>query len=307
MIAPTQRILIAGGAGLIGAALTQKLVDAGNQVWILSRHPEAARAPSGAQLVAWDGRTTDGWLPLVDQADAVIHLAGANIGASVWTDARRKEIVSSRVESGKAVCAAIQSASRRPKVLIQASAIGYYGNSETAFFTEADPAGDGWLPGVCVAWEDATRPVEDLDVRRVVIRTGLVLDRHAGILPRMELPFRLWAGGRLGSGKQWMSWIHIQDEIEAVLFLLENETARGAYNLTAPTPLTNVVFEHCLGKALQRPDWIAAPGFAIRLALGKMSELILQGQRVLPERLSAAGYAFHFTDLPSALADIYQS
>jgi uncharacterized protein len=305
MAGTIQRILITGGTGLIGVCLTERLLRDGKEVWVLSRNPLTANAPAGAQLVGWDGRTTEGWLHLIDQVDAVIHLAGANLGGAAWTNARRREIVESRVESGQAVAGAFQASSARPRVLVQASAIGYYGESETASFTEKDPPGDGWLETVCIAWENATRNVDELGVRRVILRTGLVLDRDQGILPKIALPFRLGVGGVLGSGRQWMSWIHIEDEINAILYLLGEETAHGAYNLTAPNPLRNAEFEQAMGQALHRPAWIPTPEFAIKLAVGKMSELVLKGQWVLPERLLAAGFPFRYEDLPAALAGIY--
>jgi hypothetical protein len=257
--------------------------------------------------VAWDGRTTKGWLHLIDQVDALVHLAGTSIGGAPWTEARRQEILESRVQGGQALAGALRASSARPKLLVQASAIGYYGTSEQTTFTEADPAGDDWLAAVCLAWEHATQDVEELCVRRVIVRTGLVLDGGQGILPQMALPVRLGVGGKIGSGRQWLSWIHVDDEIQAILRLMEDDTAHGAYNLTAPAPQTNAEFMRALAAVLHRPYWLPTPGLAIRLALGKMSKLVLEGQRVLPQRLQESGFAFRYPELGAALETMYTS
>jgi uncharacterized protein len=305
MAGQINRVLIAGGTGLIGNNLTKALLAAGKEVWILSRSPSEAKAPVGAQLVAWDGRTTEGWLHLIDQVDALVHLAGTSIGGAPWTEGRRQAILESRVEAGQALAGAVRASSARPMLLVQASAIGYYGTSEQATFTETDPAGDDWLAAVCLAWEHATQEVEELGMRRVIIRTGLVLDRRQGILPQMTLPVRLGVGGRIGNGRQWLSWIHIDDEIQAILRLMEDDSAHGAYNLTAPTPQNNAEFTRALAQALHRPYWLPIPALAIRLALGKMSKLVLEGQEVLPKRLQEAGFTFQYPELDGALSEIY--
>jgi uncharacterized protein len=305
MAGQINRILITGGTGLIGSKLTEALLGAGKEVWILSRRPAEAKAPEGAKLVDWDGRTTERWLYLVDQVDALVHFAGTSLGGGPWTEARRQEILESRILGGQALAGAVRASSARPKLLVQASAIGYYGTSEQATFTETDPPGDDWLAAVCLAWEKATQDVEDLGVRRVIVRTGLVLDRRQGVLPQMALPVRLGFGGPIGSGRQWLSWIHVEDEIQAILRLMEDDTARGAYNLTAPTPQTNAEFMRALAQALHRPYWLPAPAFAIQLALGKMSKLVLEGQKVLPNRLQEIGFTFRYPELGAALEEIY--
>ena len=300
-----QRVLIAGGRGLIGRSVGKRLIETGREVWVLSRTPSLAHEPEGARFIGWDGKTTLGWSEIVSHVDAVIQLAGASLGSSPWTDERRDLILNSRVDSGRAVASAIKAASPRPRVLIQASAIGYYGNSEEAAFTESDLAGKGWLQDVCTVWENTTRDVEEVGVRRVVIRTGLVLDRNLGILPLMALPVRMGVGGRLGSGKQWISWIHIEDVVGAITSLMKTENATGPYNLTAPAPVRNAEFIRMLAAALDRPYWFPTPAFAIQLAVGKMSELVLQGQNVVPERLEQMGFEFSYRDLESALGAIY--
>ena len=305
MSAAVQRILIAGGTGLIGRAIARQLLQDGKEVVILTRHPDRGFAGSEARPIYWDGKTTHGWSGIVNDMDAVIQLAGESLGGSPWTNERRQLILDSRVDSGKAIVEAVQNARTRPRILIQASAIGYYGNSEDAAYTETDPAGEGWLGEVCTAWENSTQGVEAVGVRRVVVRTGLVLERSRGILPLMALPVRMMVGGKLGSGRQWISWIHIEDEIRAILALLQSETASGPYNLTAPEPVRNGDFIAQLAAALHRPDWLPTPGFAIRLAIGKMSELVLEGQKVLPSQLEAMGFEFCYPTLSQALQAIY--
>ena len=229
------RIIITGGSGLIGTALTKSLLAVGHQVWILTRNPQAVRLAAGAQAVGWDGRTTGGWGELVSQADAIVNLAGESIGAGTWTALRKERILSSRVEAGQAVSAAIRQADPRPKVLIQASAVGYYGPHGDEPVTEGSAPGQGFLAEVCQEWEDSSRAVEEMGVRRAVIRTGIVLDPQEGALQRMLLPFKLFVGGPLGNGRQGLPWIHPADEIAGIRFLLENEKAHGVFNFAAPS------------------------------------------------------------------------
>ena len=241
-----------------------------------------------------------------------LNLAGESIAgesllailARRWTEEQKKRIQKSRVEVGKALVAAIDAASNKPEVLIQASAVGYYGPYGDEIISESTPAGKDFLAGVCQAWEDSTAEVEKMGVRRAVIRTGLVLAPEGGILPMMLLPFRLFVGGPLGGGKQNVPWIHLQDEINAIRFLLENQTAQGAYNLSAPNPVSNAEFGRIAGQVLHRPNWFPIPGFALRLALGEKASLILEGQHAFPQRLLDAGYEFKFKKLEAALQDL---
>ena len=297
-------IIIAGGSGLIGQALIQALTNQGHSIWVLSRNPQQMQAIAGVEWVQWNAQTTAGWGHLVEQADAILNLAGENIGAGLWTPQRVQRILSSRVNAGKAITQAVQQANHKPQVLIQASAVGFYGNSADAICTEDAPAGSGYLPEVCLQWEAATQPVEALGVRRVVLRTGLVLTANEGVLPRLILPFKLMVGGPLGSGKQYYPWIHLADEVGAIRFLLENLQAQGVFNLSAPNPLPMAEFGKVLAKVLKRPYWLPVPGFALRLLLGNMSALVLEGQRAVPQRLLAQGYPFHFPELQGALQDL---
>lgn len=298
-------IIISGGSGMIGRMLTARLLQDGHKVWILSRNPDAAKIPFGAAGFAWDGKTAEGWGDLVEDADAIINLAGANIGERPWTNERKALIRSSRLQAGQAVVDAVRNARRKPSVVVQASGIGYYGSSETLTFEESSPAGRDYLGGVAVDWENSTRAVEDMGVRRVILRTGLLLARDEGMLPRTALPVRLFAGGPLGNGRQWFSWIHWKDEIEAIAFLLQHKEAGGAFNLTAPNPKPNAEFTLALARVLQRPYWLPTPGLAIKTVLGEMSDLVLKGQKVIPARLMALGFRFEFSELDAALRDIY--
>jgi uncharacterized protein (TIGR01777 family) len=298
------RVLIAGGTGLLGRAFTARLLHSGHQVWVLSRSPQSARVPAGATVVKWDARTPRGWQELVGQVDAVANLAGENLGAGLWTASRKKRILESRVHAGQAIVAACEQAVRRPRVLLQASAVGYYGPTADQLLDETSPPGTDFLAQVCVAWEGATQPVEALGVRRVIIRTGLVLTPEGGFLPPVLLQFRLFAGGPIGNGMQWWPWIHLQDQLAAMEFLLLHETASGAYNLCAPNPVRMKDFGRELARALRRPYWLPAPAFVLRLLLGEMSLLVVGGQRVVPKRLLEAGYRFQFEQLGLALKDV---
>jgi uncharacterized protein len=297
-------IILAGGTGLIGRELAAALVADGHQVWVLSRNPQGANVPPGAQLATWDARTATGWGPLVEEADAIFNLAGENLGAHLWTAKHKARVLSSRANAGQAVMQALKEAKRRPRVLVQASAIGYYGANDERILVEKSPAGKDWQARVCQDWEASTLGAEYMGIRRVVVRTGLVLTKTGGVLPKLLLPFRLFAGGPLGSGKQYYSWIAMQDEIHALLFLLKNDSATGIYNLTAPNPLPQAEFGRIEAQVLQRPYWFPTPAFALRLVLGEMSTLVLDGQRVAPDRLNKAGFTFSFDQLKPALQAI---
>jgi uncharacterized protein (TIGR01777 family) len=299
------RIVITGGTGLIGSALARDLGEAGHEVVVLTRDPDKVSSlPPNTRAARWDGKTAAGWAEFLDGDTAVVHLAGESIAAGRWTEAKKRRIRESRVESGRAVLAAIRQAAAKPRVLLQGSAVGYYGPCGDEIVTEAHPPGHDFLGNVCAEWEASTAEVESLGVRRAVLRTGVVLSDAGGALPRMALPFRLLAGGPLGNGRQWFPWIHIADEVGAIRFLLEREDARGPFNLTAPKPLTNRDFSRALGKALHRPSLAPAPAFALRLVLGEMADALLTGQRAVPHRLLEHGYAFRHPEALGALRDL---
>lgn len=300
------KILVSGGTGLVGRALVQDLLAADHTCVVLSRDPE--HYPQLADQVtirAWDTLSTEPLTELMDDSDAVIHLAGESIAAGRWTEQRKQQILDSRVASTRAMTAALVQAASPPRAFVQASAVGYYGPGGDQIITEDEPPGTDFLAQVCEHWESASAEAEASGVRRALARTGIVLSSEGGALPRMALPFRLFAGGPAGSGRQWMPWIHLADEVRALRFLLETEEARGAFNLTAPNPVTNREFSRLLGKQLRRPSLLPAPAVALRLALGEMADLILTGQRAVPSRLLDLGFDFRFPDLESALQDIY--
>jgi len=307
------KILMTGGTGLIGQSLTKKLLTEGHHVTILSRNPQKYQMTMpDVELVAWNGRFSADWSHLIETTDVVINLAGASIAGESMTDILTKRwsreskeiMLQSRILAGQAITQAIEAAENKPRLLVQSSAVGYYGPRGLEDVGEDSPVGDDFLAGVCAAWEQSTAPVEAMGVRRIIIRTGLVLDDAGGILPMILLPFRLFAGGKIGSGKQGIPWIHITDEIAAILFLLENEAAQGTYNLSAPNPVTNAEFGKAAAKVLKRPFFLPTPAIALKLALGEKSTLVLDGQRAVPTRLLDAGYTFAFTDLERALREL---
>lgn len=304
------RILVTGGTGLIGTPLSQQLAASGHEVIILSRSPAKHTLPVGVPAVAWDGRTTSGWAHLADGAGAIINLAGESIGGSGfppprWTAARKQRILQSRLDAGQAVTAAVQAATVKPGVVIQMSGIDYYGNvpGHTAV-TESSPKGSGFLSDVTAQWEASTAVVETLGVRRVVLRTGLVLSLDGGALPQTMLPYKFFAGGPLGSGKQWWPWVHLADVVRAMQFLVENESAGGVFNVCAPNPLSQKEFGRVLGQVMGRPSLIPAPTFALKLMLGEMAAMVLDGRRAVPNRLQELGFTFQYPEAREALLDL---
>lgn len=302
------RIIIAGGTGLIGRALAALLTASGTEVVLLSRSAASGAAdsalPAGARLAAWDGKSAEGWLDLASGAAAIVNLAGESIAGGRWTEARKKRIATSRRQATAAVVEAIAHARIAPRTLLQASAVGYYGDRADELLPEAAAPGIGFLAETAAEWEAASATVESLGVRRVMARTGVVLAREGGAFPKMALPFRLGAGATLGTGKQWMSWIHIADEAAALAFLIDHPTAHGPFNLVAPAPATQAEFASELAAALRRPLFARAPAWVLRAALGEMAELVLASQRVVPQRLVELGFRFHYPRLAAALADL---
>jgi len=304
------RIIITGGSGLIGTELTKVLIQDDHEVIILSRNPEnASDLPCGAQAVAWDGKTADGWGELVEETDAIVNLAGESIAGegfipSRWTAERKQRIRQSRIDAGKAVVAAVAAANHKPEVVIQASAVGYYGSHGDELIDEDFLSGEDYLASVCVDWENSTTAVEELGLRRVIVRTGLVFTAQGGIFTRLQLPYKLFVGGPIGSGNQYYSWIHVQDWVAAVRLLIGNKATQGAFNLTTPNPVTNRDFGKTLGKIMGRPSIIPLPGFAMNLALGEVSMTALEGQRVMPKRILDLGFKFKYPELEEALLEI---
>ena len=295
------KVLLAGGSGFLGSALKKSLEQRGHEVTLLTR-----RVPKTSDQVQWDGITTLGWGRIVNEVDAVVNLTGFGLEHWPWTSRQKKRFTDSRVLPGLALVSAIKSASRRPGIFLQISGINHYGLRGEGIADESTPAADDFLAQLTVQWEAATQPVEELGIRRVIARTAPVLSARGGLFPLMALPVRLFAGGKLGDGRQAMPWIHLQDEIGALRFLLENENARGAFNLIAPQPISNADFMKTVATALRRPYWFHAPAFLLRLVLGEMSVLLTDGRYSQPKRLLEHGYNFQFPKLENALMDLFK-
>jgi len=302
------RVIITGGTGLIGRALVKELSAGGHEAVVLSRKPGERSLPRDAELVKWDAESSEGWMSWVEKSDAIVNLAGENIAGKGlipdrWTAEKKKRILESRLKAGRAVTEAVEGAENKPDVVVQASAIGYYGTGGEDLTEESSP-GEDFLAETAQKWESATSSVEAAEVRRVVIRTGMVLSSRGGVLPRLELPYRLFLGGSLGTGRQWHSWIHLTDEARAIRFLIETEAARGPFNLTAPDPKRNRAFGKKLGEVLGRPSYFRVPGLFFRILLGDAAKMVLEGQRVRPKKLEELGFEFDYPDLESALRNL---
>jgi hypothetical protein len=299
-------VVIAGSTGLLGAALRAALVGAGHQVTVLTRRPGARGASDdGSRIVGWvpDG-TVGAWSSALDGADAVVNLAGESIAADRWTPARKARILDSRVRATRSLVAAMRQVAASPPVLVSASAQGYYGDRGDDPLPEESAAGHDFLADVCVRWEAEARAAEDV-ARVVRLRTGIVLAAGGGALPRMTLPFRLFAGGPLGSGRQFMSWIHLEDWVAMARWALANVRVAGPLNVAVPVAVRNADFARAVGRALGRPSWASAPALALRVAVGEMAgPLLLSSIRLVPSRALALGYPFRFTDLDGALRNL---
>ncbi len=293
-------IMIAGGSGFLGAALAKSFLAEGHKVFILTR---GSSVISGAQAVKWDAKTTNGWGHLVNEMDVMIHLAGRSLSSWPWTSKTKRDFKDSRIIPGLALAQAILEATQRPGIFIQASGINHYG-LHGAPADESTPPGDDFLAQLTVQWEDATKSIEELGVRRVVVRSAVVLGKGEGLLSLMALPVKLFAGGPLGRGKFAMPWIHIDDWVSAVRYLIANENARGAYNLIAPVPTSSADFYRALASVLHRPYWFPTPAFLLQILLGEMSVLVVEGRFAQPKRLIESGYKFQFEGPREALADL---
>lgn len=299
-----EKIVIAGGTGFIGSRLGAHFVGRGYEVVVLTRGAQMEAVESPLKFVHWDGKTLSGWEVALDGAKAVINLAGENIGKGRWTTQKKERILQSRLRAGQALSEALERIKIRPPVFLQASAVGFYGHRGDEKLDESSPPGQGFLADVVRQWELSTKKLEQMGIRRVVLRTGQVFDRKEGVLPRFMLPFRFFLGGPLGSGHQWVSWIRSEDVVKAVDFLISCRDCQGICNLTAPEPVINRDLARTLGKVLKRPAIFPTPAFALKAAFGeKAEELLLSSQRVFPKRLLAAGFRFQFSHLTSALKD----
>jgi hypothetical protein len=291
------KVVIAGGSGLVGRALTRSLLKRGDEVVILSRTPASVREGRG---VAW-GSASDAWTRELRDAAAVVNLAGAGIADKRWTEARKREIRDSRVDATRALADAMLAAPDRSRAFLSASAIGYYAIGGGGELDESAPPDDSFLSRVSVEWENEALRASDA-ARVVVLRLGIVLATEGGALGKMLLPFRMGVGGRLGSGTQWMSWIHVDDLVAMFEWAIANAAARGAYNATAPAPVTNAEFTRTLARALRRPAIFPAPAFTLKAMLGEMAEpLLLTGERIIPARATREGFRFEHPSLGPAL------
>ncbi len=296
------RVLVSGASGPIGTALLPALKSSGARISRLARK-NAKYAASDEQLIPWS--PTEAISPeAVSGFDAVIHLAGESI-VGRWTDAKKREIRDSRVQGTSNLAGALALAKQKPAVLICSSAIGYYGDRGEEVLTERSSPGTGFLPEVCVEWEAAAKQAMDAGIRTVLMRTGVVLSPKGGALGKMLTPFKLGVGGRIGSGRQWMSWIDVEDMVGAIHFMLQSDSIRGSVNMVAPSPVTNAEFTKTLASVLSRPAIFPVPAFAVKLGFGEMGETALLGsQRVEPAQLKKNGYTFQFSDLQSSLAHL---
>ncbi|HEX8253214.1 MAG TPA: TIGR01777 family oxidoreductase [Thermoanaerobaculia bacterium] len=292
------KIVVAGGSGFIGEPLVRRLLARGNDVAVLTR--DASRVAAGRPLT-WDGRTQGTWSDEVSSADAIVNLAGENIAEGRWTDARKQRLVDSRLNATGAIVEALRREPSRRRALVNASAIGFYGDRKDESLDESSTRGGGFLADLVDRWEAAAREADPL-ARLVVLRFGVVLASGGGALQKMLLPFKLGAGGPIGSGEQWMSWIERDDVLRMIEWAIETESVRGVYNATAPEPARNRDFSRALGRAVSRPAFMPAPAFALRLAFGQMAdEALLAGQRVLPRRAEQEGFTFEARGLDDAL------
>lgn len=298
------RVVITGATGLIGKRLAAALAQRGDEVTVITRDIAAARTtfPQVSRFFRWNIEKPDEWSGAIDGSDAVIHLAGANI-AKRWTQAYKETILRSRVEGTTLVARAITAAANPPGLFFCASAIGYYGNAGEKILTEESPWGTDFLANVCRNWEISAQLAEPA-TRVVTGRTGIVLDRHEGALAKMLPPFKMFVGGALASGRQWWSWVHPDDVIGSIFWCLNNPETHGPINICSPNPIRMFDFARELGAVLHRPSWLHVPESALQLIMGESSIIATASQRVVPSKISVAGYRHKFSDLREALTDL---
>jgi uncharacterized protein len=299
------KIAIAGATGFVGSRLVEQLQAQGHQIVILTRSPQQAtsRFPQ-ATVVGYNPLKSGEWQLAIDCCDAVINLAGEPIAEKRWTPAQKRIMLDSRKIGTEKIVEAIDKATSKPTVLINASAIGYYGTSETAKFDETSPAGTDFLAEVCTGWEAAAQAASTSVTRVVVLRLGIVLGENGGALGKMLAPFSAFVGGPIGSGKQWFSWIHRDDVVKLIITALTDSQMNGIYNATAPNPVTMAGFAETLGTVMNRPSWLPVPNFALEALLGEGAMVVLQGQQVAPTKTLAQGFEFQYPQLKPALAAI---
>jgi hypothetical protein len=298
------KIVLTGATGMIGSLLTERWSNSDHSLVLLSRRPPAEISVAKKQWLAWQPGASGDWERAIDGADAVINLAGEPIAGKRWTPKQKEILRSSRVDGTRALVDAIAKAQVKPKLMISGSAVGYYGPHGDEALNEDSKPGDDFLARLCVDWEAQAQKAESLGVRVCFLRTGIVLAKGEGALKKMVPPFKMFFGGPLGSGRQWMPWIHIEDEIGLIQFLIDNEGARGAFNGIAPNPVTMAEFSKTLGGVLNRPSWARVPPFVLALMVGEMAEMLLNGQRAIPAAASKLGFKFQYPSLKLALASL---
>jgi len=301
------KIVIFGASGFIGKMLFTALLSEAHEITVVTRNIDRAREILGndAEFCTWNDGDVSGLRKIFTGAKAIINLAGENIASKRWSENQKQKIISSRVLLTTAIVDAINQMEQKPEVLLQASAIGYYGSDLNKTFDENAAQGEGFLAEVTQKWEAATKHLDE-SVRLVLLRTGIVIGPGGGALGPMARPFKFGFGGHVGTGKQWFSWIHLEDEVRAIIHLFENQDAIGIYNLTAPDPVRMELFAKELGRVLKKPSWLHAPAFIIKIIMGQMGkEMILSGQKVIPKRLMESGFKYQFTEIRMALTNIY--
>ncbi len=301
----SMKIAIVGATGFVGSRLVEELAAQGHQVVILTRQPDRAtsRFPQ-AEVVGYAPLKSGAWQKSISGCDAVVNLAGEPIAEKRWTPAQKQSILDSRKLGTQKIVEAIAQADIKPQVLINASAIGYYGTSETAKFAETSPSGTDFLAQVCTEWETAAQAVTASGTRLVILRLGIVLGENGGALGKMLAPFSAFVGGPIGSGKQWFSWIHRDDLVKLIVTAITDPQMQGVYNATAPNPVTMQDFAQTLGTVMGRPSWLPVPNFALEALLGEGAIVVLQGQQVVPTETLATGFNFQYPTLRPALASI---
>lgn len=295
------KLVVAGATGFIGSALCSRLMERRHTLTLLTRHAPPDASTPAKTWRHWTPGTPGDWEALLDGTDGVINLAGEPIAAKRWTDHQKNNIRSSRIDATESIVEAIAKAKRKPAFLLNGSGVGYYGPHGDEIVTEETPAGSDFLSSLCRAWEEEAQRAESMKIRVVRLRTGIVIGPGGGALAKMVPPFKFFIGGPLGSGAQWMSWIHLEDEIGLILHLIKTPQAAGAVNATAPNPATMKEFCRTLGKVMRRPSWAPVPGFALRFMLGEMADMLLTGQRVVPAAAQKLGYQFRYENLYDAL------
>lgn len=297
------KIAIAGGTGFVGKSLVKELTQNGHQVIVLTRKANQKDGP--IQYVQWLHPKANP-ASLLAGTDIIINLVGESINSGRWTEKRKQTILNSRLEAVDGLLTIMNELNPKPKALINASAVGYYGTSFEKTFSEEDKgSGDDFLSRTVMEWEKEAAKATEIGIRTVFCRFGIILDQAEGALPKIALPYKSFIGGPIGTGKQWMSWIHIEDVVKAILFIIKNETVKGPVNFTAPNPVTMNEFGQVLSEVLKRPNWLPVPSIALKTLLGEMSTLVIDGQKVLPTKLLETGYTFQYPYLKPALKNIF--